>query len=85
MYQAALGPGPAPPGKEAPNLGNLAPDEAAVLALLDDPEPVHLDALAERAPFGVGRLQAALFSLEVRGAVEQLPGRYYLSGLRKER
>jgi len=85
MYAAALGPVPSSPEKEAPNVENLAPDEAAVLALLDDPEPVHLDALADRAPFGIGRLQAALFSLEVRGAVEQLPGRYYLSGLRKDR
>ncbi len=63
--------------------GELTADEAAVLALLDDPEPVHLDALAERAPFGIARLQAALFGLEVRSAVEQMPGRYYLARPRK--
>lgn len=77
MYSAAIRPLPASPENSGPNLADLAPDEVAVLDLLDDPEPVHLDFLAERAPFGIGRLQAALFSLEVRGAVEQLPGRYY--------
>ena len=61
----------------------MAPDETAVLALLDDPEPVHLDVLADRAPFGIARLQAAIFGLELRGAVEQLPGQYYLARFRK--
>ena len=84
MYRGALrfpesGPAPDP----GPNLDGIAPDEAAVLALLDDPEPVQLDALADRAPFGIARLQSALFGLEVRGAVEQLPGRYYLGRRRR--
>ncbi len=84
MYRAAAGPGPAPPGARAPDSEGLPADEAAVLALLCDPEPLQLDQLADAAPFGIGRLQAALFGLEVRGLVEQLPGRYYLSRLRKE-
>jgi DNA processing protein len=80
MYTAALAPGrPAPAEDAGPNLSGIGPDEAAVLALLDDPEPVQLDALADRAPFGIARLQTALFGLEVRGAVEQLPGGYYLA------
>ncbi len=70
--------------KARPNLEELTEDEAAVLALLADPEPVHLDVLADRVPFGVARLQVALFGLEVRGAVEQLTGRYYLGRLRCE-
>jgi DNA processing protein len=83
MYRGAIGPAPTPPpGREGPRLEGLDADEAAVLGLLDDPEPVHLDALAEEAPFGIARLLAALFSLELRGAVEQLPGRYYLPRLR---
>lgn len=77
MYAAALVPGVPAPGRGGPDLAGLGTDEASVLDLLDDPEPVHLDRLADRAPFGIARLQAALFSLEVRGAVEQLPGRYY--------
>ena len=58
----------------------LPEDETKVLHLLrEDPEPVQLDDLAEKAPFGVARLNTALFGLEVRGLVERLPGRYYLS------
>lgn len=53
------------------------PDEDAVLALLDAVEPLHLDELAERVAFGIARLQAALFGLELRGVLEVLPGRYY--------
>ncbi len=55
------------------------PDEAVLLSLLDEVEPVHIDRLAERAPFGVARLQAALFGLLLRGAVEETTGRYYVS------
>lgn len=83
MYTSAVAPGPvAQP--EAPNVEGIDGDQKAVLSLLDDPEPVHLDALARDAPFGIARLFAALFALELRGAVEQLPGRYYLGRLRKE-
>jgi predicted Rossmann fold nucleotide-binding protein DprA/Smf involved in DNA uptake len=77
MYAAALTSAAPSPGKPGPNLERLGTDEATVLELLDDPEPVQLDRLADLAPFGIARLHAALFSLEVRGAVEQLPGRYY--------
>ena len=69
----------------APRLAGLSPDERSVLKMMDAVEPVHLDDLADRAPFGIGRLQTALFGLEVRGAVEQTPGRYYLLRPRKER
>ena len=84
MYRLALRPhGGGEPVDAGPNLRGISPDEEAVLALLNDPEPVQLDALADRAPFGIARLQAALFGLEVRGAVEQLPGRYYLARPRR--
>jgi len=63
----------------APRLGGLSPDERSVLGILDDIEPTQLDELADRAPFGVARLQAALLGLQLRAAVEQLPGRYYVS------
>jgi DNA processing protein len=77
-----------PPGGSAregsPNLDDLSEEEAFVLSLLADPEPVHLDVLVERARLDVARLQVALFGLEMRGAVEQLPGRYYLARLFRE-
>jgi DNA processing protein len=63
----------------------LTEDERFVLGLLDPAEPVHVDDLAARAPFHIGRLQAALFGLELRGAVDPLPGRYYCCPPPKER
>lgn len=57
---------------------NIAtPDEVAVAGMLDRAEALHLDELAETAPFGIARLQLALLGLQVQGAVEALPGRYY--------
>lgn len=67
-----------------PNLTGLTDDERSVLSMLDEIEPVQLDELADSAPFGVARLQAALFGLELRGAVDQTPGRYYLLRPRRE-
>jgi len=61
MYRAALRPPARAEGKTRAEPGGNRPDEAAVLTLLDDPEPVQLDVLADRVPFGIGRLQAALF------------------------
>ena len=76
LYRASLTPDPGAP--KPPELPSLTGDEAVVAALLDDPEPCHVDVLAEKAPFGVGRLQAALFALTLRGIVDALPGGYYL-------
>jgi DNA processing protein len=76
----ARNPGPAPGSGGA----GLTPDETAVLELLDEVEPVQVDSLADRVPFGVARLQAALFGLEVRGAVDRSAGRYYLLRPRAE-
>ncbi|HXV77362.1 MAG TPA: hypothetical protein VD788_13675, partial [Candidatus Polarisedimenticolaceae bacterium] len=57
---------------------DLTADESHVLGIVGRAEPVHLDRLAELAAFGVARLQSALFGLEIRGAVERQPGRYYV-------
>ena len=56
----------------------LSLDERAVLALFDDPRPVHVDALAENATFGVARLQTALFGLALRGCIDPVAGGYYV-------
>ena len=73
------------PGAAASESFPIGPDERVILALLDPVEAVHLDRIAEQVPFGIGRLQAALFGLELRGAVEPLAGRYYCCPPRKER
>jgi DNA processing protein len=67
-----------PPGRDRQVLG-LSPDESAVLALFDDPRPVHVDRLAEAAAFGIARLQTALFGLALRGCIDPLAGGYYVA------
>lgn len=64
--------------KQAYSLDNLTAEEAELIKLLDEIEPLHLDELADRTLFGIAQLQEALFALEVRGAVDQDPGGYYL-------
>jgi DNA processing protein len=79
LYLPAFGCDPAEKvSAAAPNLSGLTTDESDVIGLLTGMEPVQLDRLAERVAFGIARLQTALFGLEVRGAVEQSPGRYYV-------
>ena len=51
---------------------SYTPDERAVLAILDEVEPVHVDELAEKGPLGVARLQAALFGLESEHDAERV-------------
>jgi predicted Rossmann fold nucleotide-binding protein DprA/Smf involved in DNA uptake len=65
-------------------LRGLGPDETAVLALFDDPRPVHVDRLAELATFGIARLQTALFGLALRGCIDPMAGGYYVARPRTE-
>ncbi len=70
--------------RNEPDLEDLTGDERQVLGMLDTVEPVHADDLALAAPFDVARLQVALFGLQLRGAVDLEPGRYYLLRPRRE-
>jgi DNA processing protein len=84
MYRRALEAGspPVPSGGETgsreagPSLGE---DESAVLGLFDDPRPVHVDRLAQAAPFGIARLQTALFGLALKGHIDPMAGGYYVA------
>jgi DNA processing protein len=83
MYRDALAAPPSPfepSGVESPPPST---DEAAVLALFDDPRPVHIDRLAEAAPFGMARLNPALLGLVLAGRLDPLPGGYYVARPRK--
>lgn len=79
LYRAALPAGGlTPPATTRPALTPLSDDESTVIALLDEVEPMHVDQLAAAVPFNIARLQSALFGLQLQGAVDLEPGRYYL-------
>jgi len=84
MYRDALAreardPAPAGPVEGGGRVQGLSADESAVLALFDDPRPVHVDRLAELATFGIARLQTALFGLALRGCIDPMAGGYYVA------
>ena len=70
---------PTGPSALQPAVSGLSSDEVAVLALFDDPRPIHVDRLAESATFGMARLQAALFGLALRGCIDPMAGGYYVA------
>ena len=79
LAREALDPSAADPVPTRGREQGLSPDEIAVLALFDDPRPVHVDRLAELAPFGIARLQTALFGLSLRGCIDPLAAGYYVA------
>jgi DNA processing protein len=52
--------------------------ETTLYALLDPTEAQHIDALAERLALPVGEALGQLLLLELKGAVKQLPGKYFV-------
>jgi DNA processing protein len=52
--------------------------EAAVIQLLDAAEAQHIDNIAERMNMPVGEALGQLLLLELKGAVKQLPGKYFV-------
>ncbi len=54
----------------------LDDDEIALLTAMG-PYPVHIDELARRCNQEMGRLNAALLQLELKGAIDQEPGKYF--------
>ncbi len=54
----------------------LSPDEAEVLAVLE-PYPVHIDDLVRRLTIDAGRLAGLLLQLELKGLIQQSPGKLF--------
>jgi len=52
--------------------------EAAVIKLLDAAEAQHIDMIAEQMNVPVGEALGQLLLLELKGAVKQLPGKYFV-------
>ena len=55
----------------------LAPDEAAIVAGLDE-EPRHIDEISRALDWPVSKVMAILLTLELKGVVRQLPGKYFV-------
>jgi DNA processing protein len=60
---------------------SLGPSERPIFALLDVDESRHVDELVERSGLSSSEVLAALFDLELKGVVRQLPGKQFLKVL----
>ena len=68
---------PAPERRPTEAAAALLPSEKAVMAAFGDEERVSADTLAARSGLDAGELAATMISLELSGAVRQLPGGMY--------
>lgn len=57
----------------------LSEDELKVLAVLDSTDKMHIDALGRELDWDSALISRVLLVLEMRGAVKQLPGMWYLA------
>ncbi|MBZ5694118.1 MAG: DNA-processing protein DprA [Acidobacteriia bacterium] len=60
---------------------SLAPTEKPLYGLLSVDEACHVDELVERSGLSSSEVLAALFDLELKGVVRQLPGKQFLKVL----
>jgi DNA processing protein len=67
------------PVREAPWAGTIAmdADQQKVMAALSH-EPVHIDELVHRCGIDPGPLSAILGELEIKGAIVQEPGKFFI-------
>ncbi|MDC0335626.1 DNA-processing protein DprA [Pseudodesulfovibrio sp.] len=57
----------------------LNDEEKKVMAVLDETDNIHIDALGRQLEWESPRVSKVLLLLEMRGAVQQLPGMWYLA------
>lgn len=57
----------------------LNEEEQAVMDVLGSVEKVHIDAIGRELDWGSSKISKILILLEMRGAVQQLPGMWYLA------
>jgi len=60
---------------------SLAPAERALFALLNTDQTRHVDELVEESGLNSSEVLAALFELEMKGFVRQLPGKHFVKVL----
>jgi len=57
---------------------DLSPPESSIVGILDATEALHIDVIAEKAGIPVGEALGRLLLLELKGAIKQLPGKYFV-------
>jgi DNA processing protein len=57
--------------------GGLNGSEKKLYELLSADEPVHIDDIVERSGLNCSEVLATLFTLEMKGIVQQLPGKQF--------
>ena len=65
-----------PPDQAVPKLAALSDDEVRVYQTLD-PYPVHIDDLVRKISMKPGKLSSILLALELKGMVQQSPGKLF--------
>jgi len=68
---------PASPGTDPPSRCAARDEERLLLGLLG-PEPKHIDLLIAESRLASSTVAAALLGLELRRAIRQLPGKYFV-------
>ncbi len=66
---------------DVPEPADLSPEERAVFRLLSPDEPVHIDALTVASKIALPQVTGALFGLEMRELIRQLPGKCFVKKL----
>jgi DNA processing protein len=67
----------ASPREEKPAAAGSDADETSLLAVLDQ-HPRHIDAICRDLQWPMARVMAVLLTLELKGSVQQLPGKYFV-------
>jgi DNA processing protein len=69
--------GNTPPDEADENLASLNVDESQVYKALE-PYPIQIDKLARKICMEPGKLSSILLSLELKGMIQQLPGKFFI-------
>ncbi len=68
---------PLPNAQPESVLPDLLPDEAVILGKLDE-DPRHIDEISRALDWPVSKVMTMLLTLELKGIVRQLPGKYFV-------
>jgi len=69
-----------PRKKEMPTINNnaLSEEESVLYGLMNEQEPVSLDEIAEETAIGIPLLSQAIFGLQMKHLIRQLPGKQFV-------